>query len=90
MGINITDAQGNLLQMTDIAAEFAKHFGEAANDTELLTTLISDLNVRGATAFVHLVQNSEEYAEVTNKLANAQAMLQGWQTNRWNLCLIRL
>ena len=72
MGINITDAQGNLLQMTDIAAEFAKHFGEAANDTELLTTLISDLNVRGATAFVHLVQNSEEYAEVTNKLANAQ------------------
>jgi len=72
MGINITDAQGNLLQMTDIAAEFARHFGEAANDTELLTTLISDLNVRGATAFVHLVQNSEEYAEVTNKLANAQ------------------
>ena len=72
MGINITDAQGNLLQMTDIAAEFARHFGEAANDTELLTTLISDLNVRGATAFVHLVQNSEEYAEVTEKLANAQ------------------
>jgi hypothetical protein len=58
--------------MTDIAAEFARHFGEAANDTELLTTLISDLNVRGATAFVHLVQNSEEYAEVTEKLANAQ------------------
>ena len=72
MGINITDSAGNLLQMTDIAAEFARHFGEAANDTELLTTLISDLNVRGATAFVHLVQNSEEYAEVTNKLANAQ------------------
>ena len=72
MGINITDANGNLLQMTDIAAEFARHFGEAANDTELLTTLISDLNVRGATAFVHLVQNSEEFAEVTEKIANAQ------------------
>ena len=61
MGINITDAQGNLLQMTDIAAEFSRHFGEAANDTELLTTLISDLNVRGATAFVHLVQNLSQY-----------------------------
>ena len=72
MGINITDSSGNLLQMTDIAAEFARHFGEAANDTELLTTLITDLNVRGATAFVHLVQNADEFAEVTNKLANAQ------------------
>ena len=72
MGINITDAQGNLLQMTEIAAEFSKHFGEAANDTELLTTLISDLNVRGATAFVHLVQNSKEFAEVTEEIANAE------------------
>ena len=72
MGINITDSSGNLLQMTEIAAEFNRHFGEAANDTELLTTLISDLNVRGATAFVHLVQNADEFAEVTEKLANAQ------------------
>ena len=72
MGINITDSSGNLLQMTEIAQEFNKHFGEAANDTELLTTLISDLNVRGATAFVHLVQNADEFAEVTEKLANAQ------------------
>jgi len=72
MGINITDSSGNLLQMTEIAQEFNRHFGEAANDTELLTTLISDLNVRGATAFVHLVQNADEFAEVTEKLANAQ------------------
>ena len=71
MGINITDAEGNLLQMTEIAMEFNKHFGAAANDTELLTTLISDLNVRGATAFVHLVQNAEEYAQVTEEIANA-------------------
>jgi len=72
MGINITDSSGNLLQMTEIAQEFNRHFGEAANDTELLTTLISDLNVRGATAFVHLVQNANEFAEVTEKIANAQ------------------
>ena len=72
MGINITDASGNLLQMTEIAQIFNKRFSEAANDTELLTTLISDLNVRGATAFVHLVQNADEFAEVTEKLANAQ------------------
>tara|TARA_R100000329_G_scaffold13332_1_gene14237 strand:- start:383 stop:1909 length:1527 start_codon:yes stop_codon:yes gene_type:complete len=72
MGISITDAEGNMLQMTEIAANFAEHFGDAANDTELLTTLISDLNVRGATAFVHLVQNSEEYTAVTERLANAQ------------------
>ena len=72
MGINITDSSGNLLQMTEIAQEFKKHFGEAANDTELLTTLISDLNVRGATAFVHLVQNADEFTAVTERLANAQ------------------
>jgi TP901 family phage tail tape measure protein len=71
MGIAITDAEGNMLQLTEIAMNFNEHFGEAANDTELLTTLIEDLNVRGATAFVHLIQNAEEYAQVTEEIANA-------------------
>ena len=72
MGISITDAEGNMLQLTEIAANFAEHFGAASNDTALLTTLIEDLNVRGATAFVHLIQNHEEYARITEEIANAQ------------------
>ncbi len=71
MGISITDAEGNMLQLTEIAKNFSEHFGEASNDTELLTTLIEDLNVRGATAFVHLIQNADEYARITEEIANA-------------------
>ena len=71
MGIEITDAEGNMLQLTEIAKNFSEHFGEASNDTELLTTLIADLNVRGATAFVHLIQNADEYARITEEIANA-------------------
>jgi len=71
MGISITDAEGNMLQLTEIAKNFSDHFGEASNDTELLTTLIEDLNVRGATAFVHLIQNADEYARITEEIANA-------------------
>jgi TP901 family phage tail tape measure protein len=71
MGIEITDAEGNMLQLTEVAANFSEHFGEASNDTELLTTLIADLNVRGATAFVHLIQNADEYARITEEIANA-------------------
>ena len=71
MGIEITDAEGNMLQLTEIAKNFSEHFGEASNDTELLTTLIEDLNVRGATAFVHLIQNADEYARITEEIANA-------------------
>ena len=71
MGIVITDAEGNMLQLTEIAMAFSEHFGAASNDTELLTTLIQDLNVRGATAFVHLIQNAEEYAAITQEIADA-------------------
>jgi len=63
MGINILDSEGNMKQLTDIAKEFAAVVGEdTVSNTELLTTLIQDLNVRGATAFVHLVQASDEFS----------------------------
>ena len=45
-----------MLQLTEIARNFANVVGEdTVNNTELLSTLIEDLNVRGATAFIHLV-----------------------------------
>ena len=73
MGVKVVDAQGNFLQMTEIARNFANAIGtEIANDTELLTALIDDLNIRGATAFIHLVQNVDEFEEAVSELANSQ------------------
>ena len=72
LGINILNAEGEMKQLTDIAAEFAEVVGEdTINNTELLTTLIDDLNVRGATAFVHLVQASDEFSQAVEDSANA-------------------
>ena len=73
MGVEVTDAQGNFLQLTEIARNFSDAVGtEIANDTELLTTLIEDLNIRGATAFIHLVQNVDEFEQAVAELANSQ------------------
>jgi len=72
LGVEVSDSQGNMLQLTEIAANFADVLEEGViNDTELLTTLIEDLNVRGATAFVHLVQASDEFTEAVSDLENA-------------------
>lgn len=72
MGVQIVDEQGNMLQLTEIASNFADVIGEdAANNTELLTTLLEDLNVRGATAFVHLVQNADEFQMAVDDLQNS-------------------
>jgi len=72
MGVEVVDSQGNMLQLTEIAANFHAVLEEGViNDTELLTTLIQDLNVRGATAFVHLVQASDEFTEAVSDLENA-------------------
>ena len=72
MGISVLDAEGNMRQLTEIAADFAKVVGEdTVSNTELLTSLIEDLNVRGATAFVHLVQASDEFTEAVENTANA-------------------
>ena len=71
LGIKVTDSQGNFLMLTEIAKNFQVQMGEMTNDTELLTTLLEDLNVRGATAFVHLVQNADEFQEAVDDLANS-------------------
>jgi hypothetical protein len=42
------------------------------NDTEMMTKLLEDLNVRGATAFIHLVQNADEFTAAVDDLANSQ------------------
>ena len=73
MGVKVVDAQGNFLQMTEIARNFSNAIGtDIANDTELLTSLIDDLNIRGATAFIHLVQNVDEFEQAVAELANSQ------------------
>ena len=72
MGISVLDAEGNMRQLNEIAADFAEVVGEdTVNNTELLTGLIDDLNVRGATAFVHLVQASDEFTQAVHETATA-------------------
>ena len=72
MGISILNSEGDMRQLNEIAADFAKVVGEdTVSNTELLTTLIDDLNVRGATAFVHLVQASDEFTAAVESTRNA-------------------
>ena len=72
MGIDILNADGSMKQLTEIAADFAQVVGEdTVNNTELLTALIQDLNVRGATAFIHLVQASDEFTQAVEDSRNA-------------------
>ena len=71
LGVKVTDANGNFLMLTEIAKNFQTQFSHMSNDTELLTTLLEDLNVRGATAFVHLVQNADEFQAAVDDLANS-------------------
>ena len=76
MGVEILNANGEMLQLTEIARNFANVVGEdTVNNTELLSTLIEDLNVRGATAFIHLVQNAEEFEQAVHDTANAGGQL---------------
>ena len=76
MGVEILNAEGEMMQLTEIAAQFAAAVGpETASNTELLTTLIQDLNVRGATAFIHLVQASDEFTQAVEDTANAGGQL---------------
>ena len=72
MGVSILNANGEMKQLTEIAREFSEAVGpEVASNTELLTTLIQELNVRGATAFIHLVQNAEEFEQAVIDTKNA-------------------
>ena len=71
LGVKVVDSQGNMLQLTEIARNFAAAFPDINDNVELMTTLLEDLNVRGATAFVHLVQNVDEFEGAVNDLQNA-------------------
>jgi TP901 family phage tail tape measure protein len=71
LGVEIMDTEGNFKMLTEIAKEFQTAMGPAASDVDLMTTLLEDLNVRGATAFVHLVQNADEFENAVNDLANS-------------------
>jgi len=71
MGVEITNADGSFKQLTEIAKQFQEVMGPAASDVDLMTTLLEDLNVRGATAFVHLVQNADEFESAVNNLQNS-------------------
>ena len=75
MGVEILSSEGEMLQLTEIAAQFAEAVGEDISNTQLLTTLIEDLNVRGATAFIHLVQASDEFTEAVENTAAASGEL---------------
>jgi len=71
LGVEIINEQGEMLQLTEIAAQFAEAVGTDITNTELLTSLIEDLNVRGATAFIHLVQASDEFTDAVERTKNA-------------------
>jgi TP901 family phage tail tape measure protein len=71
MGVEITNADGSFKLLTEIAREFSEAMGPAASDVDLMTTLLEDLNVRGATAFVHLVQNVDEFEGAVSDLSNS-------------------
>ena len=76
MGIEVVDSSGNMLQLTEIARNFAEAFPDINDNVELMTTLLEDLNVRGATAFVHLVQNVDEFEAAVGDLQNAHGSAQ--------------
>lgn len=71
MGIATMNASGEFLQLTEIASNFAEAFGDSYTDAEMMTQLLEDFNVRGATAFVHLVQNAEEFNFRVKDLENS-------------------
>ena len=71
LGVEIMDNEGNMKQLTEIAQEFQSVMGEGVNDMDVMIALMEDLNVRGATAFVHLVQNADDFTAAVNNLENA-------------------
>ena len=71
MGIEILDAEGNMKDLSVIAQEASAVFGDV-EDHKVLTAMLEDMNVRGATAFALLVQNADEYADRVEQLKNTQ------------------
>ena len=71
LGVEILNTDGNMRELTDIALQFNSAIGESATDMDLMIALMEDLNIRGATAFIHLARNAEEYAAAVQDLENA-------------------
>jgi TP901 family phage tail tape measure protein len=88
LGVEIMDLEGNMKPLNTIAEEFNVVMGEGVSDMEVMIALMDDLNVRGATAFVHLVQNADEFTGAVNDLQNsagsATAMAEIQQTSLAN------
>ena len=71
LGIEIMTVEGTMKPLNIIAQDFADVMGEGVTDMEVMIALMEDLNVRGATAFVHLVQNADEFTAAVDDLANS-------------------
>ena len=72
LGVEILDTEGNMRALTDIALQFEAAMGEDVSQMDIMMTLMQDLNIRGATAFVHLAQNATEFQAAVNDLVNSQ------------------
>jgi TP901 family phage tail tape measure protein len=72
LGVEILDTEGNMRALTDIALQFNDALGEDVTNMDVMMALMEDLNIRGATAFVHLAQNAEEFQIAVDDLANSQ------------------
>jgi len=72
LGVEILDTEGNMRQLTDIALQFEAAMGEDVSQMDIMMTLMQDLNIRGATAFVHLAQNATEFKLAVDDLVNSQ------------------
>ena len=70
-GGEILDNEGNMYDLTHIAHQFNDAIGESSTDMEVMMTLMDDLNIRGATAFIHLVQNADEFSAAVQDLENS-------------------
>jgi len=71
LGVEILDLEGNMYPLDQIAKQFNDTMGESATDMEIMIALMEDLNIRGATAFIHLVQNADEFTAQVNDLQNS-------------------
>jgi len=71
LGIDLLDTEGRFKDLTIIAREFHDAFPDINDNVELMTTLLEDLNVRGATAFVHLVREAKGFQAAVDDLQNS-------------------
>jgi TP901 family phage tail tape measure protein len=71
MGIEIMNTDGTMKDLVDIALQFNATIGAGQTDMDVMIALMEDLNIRGATAFVHLAQNADEYAQAVSDLENS-------------------